>query len=50
MVGLAVAIFVAVFGFGNALFGWSEGTLHEVQIGLFMSFLMGVVCGYKTKG
>jgi cell shape-determining protein MreD len=50
MVGLAVAIFVALFGFGNAIFGWSQTTLHEVQVGLFLSFLLGIVCGYKTRG
>jgi hypothetical protein len=50
MVGLATAMFVAMFGFGNAIFGWSSGTLHEVQLGLFLSFLLGIVCGYKTKG
>ncbi len=50
MTALATAIFVGVFGFGNALFGWSSSTLHEVQTGLFLSFLMGIICGYKTKG
>ena len=50
MVGLAAAIFVGVFGFGNAIFGWSEHTLHEVQIGLFLSFILGILCGYKTRG
>ncbi|MGL5839944.1 MAG: hypothetical protein ACRCY3_15735 [Sphingorhabdus sp.] len=50
MVGLATAIFVSVFGFGNAIFGWSASTLQEVQLGLFLSFVMGIVCGYKTKG
>ncbi len=50
MVGLASAIFVSVFGFGNAIFGWSDHTLHEVQLGLFLSFVLGVLCGYKTKG
>ena len=49
MVGLASAIFVSVFGFGNAIFGWSDHTLHEVQLGLFLSFVLGVLCCYKTK-
>jgi hypothetical protein len=31
MVGLAAALFVGVFGFGNEIFGWSQYTLHEVQ-------------------
>ncbi|HMS19854.1 hypothetical protein [uncultured Sphingorhabdus sp.] len=50
MVGLAAALFVGVFGFGNEIFGWSQYTLHEVQLALFLSFVLGILCGYKTKG
>jgi hypothetical protein len=48
MVGLALAMFVALFGFGHEIMGWRDpgGT---VQLGLFMSFLFGIICGYRTK-
>lgn len=49
MVGLAAAMFVGVFGFGNEIFGWSEPTLADVQLALFLSFVLGILCGYKTK-
>ena len=48
IIGLALAIFVALFGWGSSYFGWddSEG---KVQLALFTAFVMGIVCGYKTK-
>ncbi|HYG29520.1 MAG TPA: hypothetical protein VD887_04815 [Allosphingosinicella sp.] len=49
MLGLALAMFIALFGFGHQLVGWSDPG-GEVQLGLFMSFLFGIVCGYRTRG
>ncbi len=50
MVGLAAAMFIALFAFGQEFLGWSSGTNNEVQMGLFIAFILGIVCGYKTKG
>ena len=50
MVGLAAAMFVGLFAFGQEMIGWSGATNDEVQLGLFVAFLLGIVCGYKTKG
>jgi hypothetical protein len=50
MVGLATAIFVGIFGWGDQLLGWSDYYNNEVQLGLFLSFILGIVAGYKTKG
>jgi hypothetical protein len=50
MVGLAAAMFVALFAFGYQFFGWPKGAHEELQLGLFLSFILGIVCGYKTKG
>ncbi|MBV8687938.1 MAG: hypothetical protein JOZ90_17010 [Alphaproteobacteria bacterium] len=49
MTGLALMMFIAVFAFGSELVGWSDPH-GRVQLGLFMSFLFGIVCGYRTKG
>jgi hypothetical protein len=49
VLGLALAMFIALFGFGHELVGWSDPG-GEVQLGLFMSFLFGIVCGYRTRG
>ena len=49
MLGLALAMFIAVFGFGEELLGWSDPG-GQVRLGLFMSFLFGIVCGYRTRG
>jgi hypothetical protein len=50
MVGLAAAMFVGLFAFGAQFFGWSNTAHEELQLGLFLSFVLGIICGYKTKG
>ena len=49
LVGLAVAIFVALVGWGSGYFGWSDPE-GKVQLALFTSFVLGSLCGYKTRG
>ena len=49
MVGLALAMFIALFGFGAEYFGWQD-PVGKVQLALFTSFILGSVCGYKAKG
>ena len=48
MMGLALAMFIALFAFGEQLLGWSN-TGGNVQLGLFMSFLFGIICGDRTR-
>jgi hypothetical protein len=48
MVGLALAMFLGLFAFGAQLMGWSDPN-GQVQLGVFMSFLFGIVCGYKVR-
>lgn len=50
MVGLATAMFIGLFAFGHEFFGWSTVPNGEIQFGLFIAFILGIVCGYKTKG
>jgi hypothetical protein len=50
MVGLAAAMFVGLFAFGAQFFGWSQSAHEQLQLGLFLSFILGIICGYKTKG
>jgi hypothetical protein len=50
MVGLAAAMFVGLFAFGYQFFGWSHSAHEQLQLGLFLSFVLGIVCGYKTRG
>jgi hypothetical protein len=48
MMGLALMMFLG-------LFGWGEHFLHyqdpdgNVQFGLFIAFVLGIVCGYRTR-
>jgi hypothetical protein len=50
MVGLAAAMFVGLFAFGYQFFGWPQQAHEQVHLGLFLSFVLGIVCGYKSKG
>jgi hypothetical protein len=49
MLGIALGMFIALFAFGHDLMGWNDPH-GQVQMGLFMAFLFGIVCGYRTKG
>ena len=47
MLGLALICLIGLFAFGGNLLGWTDPA-GKVQLGLFMSFLFGIVCGYRT--
>ena len=49
MVWLAIAMFVALFGWGASYFGWEDPS-GKVQLALFTAFILGIISGYKTKG
>jgi len=49
MVGIAIAMFIALFGWGSRYFGWSDPD-GKVQLALAASFIFGVLSGYKAKG
>ena len=48
VLGLALSMFIALFAFGHDLLGWTDPS-GQVQLGLFMSFLFGIICGYRTR-
>ncbi len=48
VVGIAAMMFVWLFGWGADYFHWSDPS-GKIQLCLFASFLLGIVCGYKTK-
>jgi hypothetical protein len=50
MVGLAAAMFVGLFAFGQSLIGWNGSDNNDVQLALFIAFVLGILCGYKTRG
>ena len=47
--GLAIVMFVALFGFGQSYFGWSDPS-GKVQLALATSFILGIVASYKARG
>jgi len=48
IVGIAATMFIWLFGWGQDYFHWSDPS-GDVQLALFASFVLGIVCGYKTK-
>ena len=48
MVGLAIAMFIALFGWGGRYFGWSDPD-GKVQLALATCFILGIISGYRTK-
>ena len=49
VVGVAIAMFVALFAWGAQYFGWQDPE-GRVQLALFTSFILGIIGGYKAKG
>jgi hypothetical protein len=48
MVGLAIVMFIALFGWDSRYFGWDDPD-GKVQLALATYFILGRVSGYKTK-
>lgn len=48
MVPLAIALFIGLFVFCGEILGIHTGH-GQMQLGLFASFLFGIICGYKVK-
>lgn len=48
MVGIAIAMFIALFGFGAKYFGWEDPD-GKVQLALATCYILGVICGYRAK-
>lgn len=49
MGGIAIAVFVALFGFGGKYFGWSDPD-GKVQLALVSCYILGAISGYRAKG
>ncbi|HEV8406703.1 MAG TPA: hypothetical protein VGQ34_02120 [Sphingomicrobium sp.] len=48
MVGIAIAMFIAIFGWGSRYFGWEDPD-GKVQLALATCFILGIIGGYKAK-
>jgi hypothetical protein len=46
---IAIAMFIALFGWGAEYFGWSDPS-GKVQLALATSFILGAVASYKARG
>ena len=48
IVAIASAMFIWLFGWGQDYFHWSDPS-GNIQLALFTSFILGIICGFKTK-
>ena len=48
MVAIAAAMFIALFGWGADYFGWDD-TNGKIQLALATTFILGAICGYKSR-
>ena len=47
--GIAIAMFVALVGWGSRYFGWEDPN-GKVQLALVTSFILGIIGGFKSRG
>ena len=47
IVGLASIMFIALFGWGDDYFGWADRN-GDIQLALGVSFILGIIAGYKS--
>jgi hypothetical protein len=48
MTGLALAMFLALFAFCGEILGIHDGS-GQMELGLFASFIFGIICGYRVR-
>ena len=47
--GVAIAMFIALVGWGGRYFGWDDPD-GRIQLALVTAFILGIIGGYKAKG
>jgi hypothetical protein len=47
--GIAIAMFVALVGFGGKYFGWNDPD-GKIQLALVTAFILGIIGGFKSRG
>lgn len=48
MAGIAIAMFIALFGWGSKYSGWADAA-EKIQLALGVGFILIVLSGYKAK-
>ncbi|MEO5772508.1 MAG: hypothetical protein ABIQ32_00130 [Sphingomicrobium sp.] len=48
MVGISIAMVVALVGWGDGYFGWVDPK-GEIQLAIVTTFILGIICGYRVK-
>ena len=49
MIGIAIAAFIALFGWGASYFGWEDPD-GKIQLALAASFILGAFTGFRGRG
>jgi hypothetical protein len=46
--GIAIAMFIALVGWGAKYFGWSDPD-GKIQLALITSFILGIIGGFRAR-
>jgi uncharacterized membrane protein YjjB (DUF3815 family) len=46
--GIAIAMFIALVGWGARYFGWSDPD-GKIQLALITSFILGIIGGFRAR-
>lgn len=49
LIGVAIAAFIALFGWGASYFGWEDPD-GKVQLALAAAFILGCFTGFRGRG
>lgn len=45
---IALSMFVGLWLYGQQFFGWADPN-GDVSLALFVTFMLGIICGYRVK-
>lgn len=48
LAAISIAMFVALAGWGQSYFGWSDPG-GEIQLSLVVTFVLGIICGARVR-
>jgi hypothetical protein len=48
MAVVALGMFIGLWAYGQELFGWQD-TSGDIKLAIFVTFILGIICGFKVK-
>lgn len=45
---IALGMFIGLWGWGQEAFGWADPD-GQIHMAIFVTFILGIICGYRVK-